>query len=135
VGIKDLESGVSEKLNTQESSDQVNGCKILASCSDAENEKNSASSEKTKVKEGALMKIQTSTVGESMPSTKMSLVPMSSNNILRNVVVGGIAFSGHQPASPASSTSVTGVTKTSSPTKPKAEFLPPSSGPSPSYVR
>jgi hypothetical protein len=136
VGIKDVESGVSEKLNIQEFSEHVNGCKPLASSSDAENEKNSASSEKTKVKEGALLKIQTSTVGENMSSTKISLVPMSSNNIVRNVVVGGIGFSGHQPASPpTSTTSVTSVTKTSSPTKPKAEFLPPSSGPSPSYVR
>lgn len=136
VGIKDMESGVSEKVNIQESLEQVNGCKTLASSSDAENEKSLASSEKTKVKESALLKIPTSTVGENMSSTKMGLVPMSSNNIVRNVVVGGIGFSGHQPASPpTSTTSATIATKTSSPTKPKAEFLPPSSGPSPSYVR
>lgn len=136
VGTKGVESSMSDKLNVQESSEQVNGFKSLSSSSDAENEKNSASSEKTKVREGALLKIQTSAVGENMSATKMSLVPMSSNNIVRNVVVGGIGFSGHQPASPpTSTTSVTSVTKTSSPTKPKAEFLPPSSGPSPSYVR
>jgi hypothetical protein len=66
----------------------------------------------------------------------MNMVPMSSNNIVRNVVVGGIGFSGHQSASPpTSATSGTSVTKISCPTKPKAEFLPPASGPSPSYVR
>jgi hypothetical protein len=134
--IKDVDSGISEKLNIQEPSEPINGCKPQTSSSDIENEKNSASCEKTKVKEDGLLKIQTSAVGENVSSTKMSLVPMSSNNIVRNVVVGGIGFSAHQPASPPVSTACgTNITKTSSPPKPKAEFLPPSSGPSPSYVR
>lgn len=130
--ITDVECDTSEKPSIQEPSEQVNGYKPQASSGDAENEMNSVSCEKSKSKEGALLKIQNSTLVEK----KMSLVPMGSNNIVRNVVVGGYSFSGHQPASPpTSSTSGASVTKTSSPAKPKAEFLPPSSGPSPSYVR
>lgn len=130
--ITDVESDTSEKPSIQETSEQVNGYKPQTSSVDAENEVNSVSCEKTKSKEGALLKIQNSTLLEK----KMSLVPMGSNNIVRNVVVGGYSFGGHQPSSPpTSSTSGASVTKTSSPTKPKAEFLPPSSGPSPSYVR
>ncbi|XP_023716057.1 uncharacterized protein LOC111869078 isoform X4 [Cryptotermes secundus] len=129
--ITDAESDTSEKPSIQEPSEQVNGYKPQTSSGDAENEVNSVSCEKTKSKEGTLLKIQNSTLLEK----KMSLVPMGSNNIVRNVVVGGYSFSGHQPSSPpTSSTSGASVTKTSSPTKPKAEFLPPSSGPSPSYV-
>jgi hypothetical protein len=121
----------SEKSSVQERAEQGNGCKLQTSSSDGENEKNSTSCDRTKFKEGTVLKTQTPTVGE-----KMNLVPMSSNNIVRNVVVGGIGFSGHQSASPPScTTSGTSVTKISSLTKPKAEFLPPSSGPSPSYVR
>ncbi|PSN44286.1 hypothetical protein C0J52_12964, partial [Blattella germanica] len=81
--------------------------------------------------EGDKMKVATS--GENVTS-KMNLVPMSSNNIVRNVVVCGIGFTGHQPASPPTSSSGAGGNKNVSPAKPKAEFLPPSSGPSPSYV-
>ena len=62
---------------------------------------------------------------------KMSL----GNNIVRNVVVCGIGFTSHQPASPPTSSNSAAVNKNISPVKPKAEFLPPSSGPSPSYVR
>jgi hypothetical protein len=120
----------SEKSSVQEPAEQVNGCKLQASSSDGEYDKNFTSCDRIKFKEGASLKTQTSTVGE-----KMNLVPMSSNNIVRNVVVGGIGFSGHQSASSPTSTSGTNVTKISSLTKPKAEFLPPSSGPSPSYVR
>jgi hypothetical protein len=134
--ITGIESDTSEIPSTQEPSEQVNGCKPQTSSGEAENEMKSAPCEKSKSKEGAVLKIQNSTLGENMSAMKMSLVPMGSNNVVRNVVVGGIAFSGHQPASPpTSTTSGANVTKISSPTKPKAEFLPPSSGPSPSYVR
>jgi hypothetical protein len=134
--ITDVESDTSEKPSIQEPSEQVHGYKPQSSSGDGENEMNAVTCEKTKSKEGALVKVQNSTLGENMSSMKMGLVPVGSNNIVRNVVVGGFAFSGHQPASPpTSSTSGPSVTKTSSPTKPKAEFLPPSSGPSPSYVR
>jgi hypothetical protein len=126
--VQDVEG---EKSSVQEPAEQVNGCKLQASSSDGENEKNFTSCDRTKFKEGASLKTQTSSLGE-----KMNLVPMSSNNIVRNVVVGGIGFSGHQSvSSPTSTTSATSVTKISSLTKPKAEFLPPLSGPSPSYVR
>jgi hypothetical protein len=134
--ITEIEPDTSENPNTQEASEQVNGYKAQASSGEAENETKSVPCEKSKNKEGGLMKIQNSTLGENKSVMKMSLVPMGSNNIVRNVVVGGIAFSGHRPASPpTSTTSGANVTKISSPTKPKAEFLPPSSGPSPSYVR
>jgi hypothetical protein len=136
VQITDIEPDSSENPSTQEVSEQVNGYKAQVSSGEAENEMKSVPCEKSKNKEAALVKIQNSTIGENMSVMKMSLVPMGSNNIVRNVVVGGIAFSGHQPASPpTSTTSGASVTKISSSTKPKAEFLPPSSGPSPSYVR
>jgi hypothetical protein len=125
--IQDVES---EKSSVQDPAEQVN-CKLQPLSSDGENEKNSISSDRSRFKEGASLKTQTPTVGD-----KMNMVPMSSNNIVRNVVVGGIGFSGHQSATPpTSTTSGTNITKISSLTKPKAEFLPPASGPSPSYVR
>ncbi|XP_069704181.1 zinc finger protein 40 isoform X2 [Periplaneta americana] len=131
--IKDVElsSGL-EKPSVQEPPESSS--KSQPQSSECENEKSIVASEKSKLKESTVLKIQTSSSGENITSTKMNLVPMSSNNIVRNVVVGGIGFSGHQPSSPPSSTSGTGINKSSSPTKPKAEFLPPSSGPSPSYV-
>jgi hypothetical protein len=136
VQITDVESETTEKPSTEEPSEQVNGYRPQASGGDVENEVKSLPCEKTKSKDGALLKIHNSSSGENISAVKMNRVPMGSNNIVRNVVVGGIAFSGHRPASPqASTTSAASATKISSPTKPKAEFLPPSSGPSPSYVR
>ncbi|XP_068085537.1 transcription factor HIVEP3 [Anabrus simplex] len=75
------------------------------------------SPDKMKIVENLPIKIQTS--AEGMPP-KMSLSSGS-----RNVVVGSLAFSG-APSSPPSSGSSSNM--------PKAEFMPPSSGPSPSYV-
>nr|CAD7427772.1 unnamed protein product [Timema monikensis] len=61
---------------------------------------------------------------------------VSSNNIVRNIVMGGLSFNTHHLSTspPPVSTISSNVVNCSQLGKPKAEFLPPSSGPLSTYV-
>nr|CAD7402109.1 unnamed protein product [Timema cristinae] len=61
---------------------------------------------------------------------------VSSNNIVRNIVMGGLSFNTHHLSTspPPVSTTSSNVVNCSQLGKPKAEFLPPSSGPLSTYV-
>ncbi|CAG2054281.1 unnamed protein product [Timema podura] len=61
---------------------------------------------------------------------------VSSNNVVRNIVVGGLSFNTHHLSTspPPVSTTSSNVVNCSQLGKPKAEFLPPSSGPLSTYV-